>query len=76
MSGECPICSGEITDGRTTFTADIGSVVVVVRHVPAKVCEQCGEDWIVDAVAEQLEQIVSEARTVGKVVEVIDLQAA
>ncbi len=76
MNGTCPICSGEIGDGRTTFTIDIGSGVVVVRHVPARVCAQCGEDWIQDPIAERLEQIVTEARTVGKVVEVIDLQAA
>jgi YgiT-type zinc finger domain-containing protein len=76
MSGRCPICSGEITDGRTTFTVDLGSGVVVVRNVQARVCQQCGEDWIQDPVAAQLEKIVSDARTVGKIVEVIDLQAA
>ncbi len=76
MSEQCPICSGEIADGQTTFTVDLGSGVVVVRHVPASVCKQCGEDWIQDSVAERLEKIVANARTVGKVVEVIDLQAA
>jgi YgiT-type zinc finger domain-containing protein len=76
MSGKCPICSGEIAEGHTTFTADLGSGVVVVRHVPARVCQQCGEDWIPDSVAEQLERIVSEARGGGKIVEIIDLQAA
>jgi YgiT-type zinc finger domain-containing protein len=65
-----------MVEGQTTFTVDIGSGVVVVRHVPARVCRQCGEDWIRDAVAERLERIVSEAKTAGKVVEVIDLQAA
>ena len=76
MSEKCPICSGEIADGQTTFAVDVGSGVVVVRHVPARVCKQCGEDWIQDSVAERLEKIVSDARTSGKVVEVIDLQAA
>jgi YgiT-type zinc finger domain-containing protein len=76
MSEPCPICSGEIAAGQTTFTVDLGSGVVVVRHVPARVCKQCGEDWIQDPVAERLEKIVLDARTVGKIVEVIDLQAA
>jgi YgiT-type zinc finger domain-containing protein len=76
MSEKCPICSGEIADGQTTFAVDVGSGVVVVRHVPARVCMQCGEDWIQDSTAERLEKIVSDARTAGKVVEVIDLQAA
>ena len=76
MSEPCPMCSGEIAAGQTTFTVDLGSGVVVVRHVPARVCKQCGEDWIQDPVAERLEKIVLDARTVGKIVEVIDLQAA
>jgi len=25
---------------------DLGFGVVVVRNVPAKVCSQCGEEWI------------------------------
>lgn len=76
MSDKCPICGGGIADGQTTFTVDIGPGVVVVRHVPARVCLQCGEDWIQDPVAERLDKIVSEARTGGKIVEVIDLHAA
>jgi hypothetical protein len=33
--------------------------VVVVRHVPATICEQCGAEWIDDNNAEQLDQIVN-----------------
>jgi YgiT-type zinc finger domain-containing protein len=68
----CPLCGGRTTDGTTTFTADLGFGVVVVRHVPADVCEQCGEEWLNDEVAEQLERIVSEAREKQAVVEVTE----
>lgn len=59
---QCPICGGNKTDGRTTFTADLGSGVVVVRRVQATVCSQCGEEWIDDATARRLETVVDEAR--------------
>jgi hypothetical protein len=36
--------------------------VVVIRDVPATVCQQCGEEWISDAVSEKLEQIVNIAK--------------
>jgi hypothetical protein len=36
--------------------------VVVVRNVPALVCEQCGADWIEDEIAEHLEKTVNEVR--------------
>jgi YgiT-type zinc finger domain-containing protein len=58
----CPICGGTKIQGTTTFTVDLGFGVVVVRDVPALVCDQCGADWIEDAVAERLEQTVNNAR--------------
>ena len=41
---------------------ELGFGVVVVRHVPAMVCVQCGADWIEDDVVAQLEKHVDEAR--------------
>ena len=61
-SDQCPLCGGNKTDGRTTFTADLGSGVVVVRRVQATVCSQCGEEWIDDATARRLETVVDEVR--------------
>ena len=67
----CPICHGGIKQpGTTTFTVDLGFGVVVVRKVPADVCDQCGSDWIDDNVAEKLEQIVDAARKKHPIVEV------
>ena len=60
---QCPMCGGRKMPGTTTFSADLGSGVVVVRQVRATVCSQCGEEWIDDATAGQLEEIVNEART-------------
>ena len=66
----CPLCGGNKMPGETTFTADLGSGVVVVRRVPATVCPQCGEEWIDDVVASRLEQVVNEARLQHREVEV------
>ena len=71
----CPLCTGDLREGTTTFTADFGEGVVVVRHVSAQVCSQCGEAWIDDASAVQLEGLVEQARKKGTQVEVIDLAA-
>ena len=45
----CPICGGKKSKGKTTFSADLGSGIVVVRDVKARICWQCGEEWIDDA---------------------------
>jgi YgiT-type zinc finger domain-containing protein len=66
----CHICGGTKTQGTTTFTVDLGFGVVVIRNVPALVCEQCGADWIADETAEQLEITVNDARQRHRQVEV------
>jgi YgiT-type zinc finger domain-containing protein len=58
----CPLCGGSKQAGTTTFTAELGFGVVVVRNVPALVCAQCGADWIADEVAARIEELVEDAR--------------
>ncbi len=66
----CAVCGGAKMPGTTTFTAELGFGVVVVRHVPATVCSQCGADWIADDTAQRLERIIEEARKNHRQVEV------
>jgi YgiT-type zinc finger domain-containing protein len=70
-SPACPSCGGSRQPGRTTFAADLGSGVVVVRNVPAVVCSLCGEEWLDDATVQSLERITTEARTRKAQVEVV-----
>ncbi len=74
-SNKCPLCGGFKKEGSTTFTVDFGDGVVVVRHVPAKVCSQCGADWIADDIAEKLENVVANAKKKHSIVEVTSLIA-
>jgi YgiT-type zinc finger domain-containing protein len=69
----CPMCGGEKAPGRTTYSAELGTGVVVVRNVPAEICKQCGEEWIGPDVARALEQIVEKARLARAEVEVVAL---
>ncbi len=73
-SNKCPICNGEKEFSTTTFTVDLGTNLIVVRNTPATVCSTCGEEWIDDAVAKQLEEIVNEAKAKNRMVEVIDFK--
>ena len=73
-SGICPICGGTKTVGTTTFSADLGTGVVVVRDVRATVCSQCNEEWIDDATAKELERIVNDARSRRLQVEVVTMK--
>ena len=66
----CALCGGTKEPGTTTFTAELGFGVVVVRNVPATVCSQCGADWIDDEIAAHIETIVQDARKKHRQVEV------
>lgn len=71
----CPVCGGRKSPGEATFTADYGLGVVVVRHVPAMVCDQCGEEWLSAHVVRQLESFVDRARAAKREVEVVGYSA-
>jgi YgiT-type zinc finger domain-containing protein len=52
------MCKGTVQEGFSTFTADMGGSIVIIKNVPSRVCDQCGEASYNDEVARRLEQIV------------------
>jgi YgiT-type zinc finger domain-containing protein len=69
----CPLCGGRRKPGRTTYSVDLGEGLVVVRNVKAKICTQCGEEWIDNKTAKELERVTEEAREKRHQVEVLAL---
>lgn len=57
---KCFSCNGETKQVRTKFIVDLGPCVVIVKNVPAMVCQTCGETS--DEVAQKLETIVEAVR--------------
>ncbi|MGC8988647.1 MAG: type II toxin-antitoxin system MqsA family antitoxin [Verrucomicrobiia bacterium] len=72
-SDVCPLCGGQKKPGKVTFSADLGAGVVVVRNVRATICSQCGEEWIDNQTAKELESVVADARQKRMQVEVTTL---
>lgn len=68
----CPLCSGKKELSTVTFTVDLGISLIVIRNTPATVCSLCGEEWIADDVAENLEAVVAEAKEKKRMIEVVD----
>ena len=55
---KCGICKAEMEEKTVSYTEDIEEGVIVIRHVPAQVCTECGNIWYSGTVAIQLEKIV------------------
>ncbi len=70
---QCSICVGRVEPGTTTFAVDLKSGLIVVRNVPALVCTQCGEEWIEDSTAIELEQITARAKAQNSQLEVVSM---
>ena len=52
---KCVICkSGDTVPGKVTVTLQRGETVIVIRDVPAEICENCGEYYLDDAVASKV----------------------
>ena len=69
----CFICSGKVGKVTTTFVLDLKSSLIVVRNVPALVCTQCGEEWIEDSTAIELEQITERVKAQNSQLEVVSM---
>ena len=74
---KCPICrKGETEPGSATVTLERGGLTLVVKAVPAQVCNNCGESYVDEKVtAELLDEVESEARA-GAEINVRHFQAA
>ena len=63
---QCVVChNGSTLQGTTTVTFDRAGSTIVVRSVPAEICENCGEAYVAEAVTGSLLASVREARTAG-----------
>ena len=51
----CDLCCGALKPGRTTLEIWRGAEMLVIKDVPAEVCEQCNEAYISADVSERLD---------------------
>ncbi len=73
----CFYCKGQTVETTTKFIVDLGSCVVIVKNVPARVCQQCGETSYSNEVAQQLEKIVEAVKhSIMSEVAIIDYSQA
>jgi YgiT-type zinc finger domain-containing protein len=73
----CVICKqGQTRPGNITLTLERGDLILVVKDVPAQVCEVCGESYGDEATTQHLLDQVREASDAGVQVEVRTYVAA
>ena len=67
----CVICKQvEIKPGTATVTLERGGMTLVVKHVSARVCPNCGEEYVDEAAATGLMEAAEQAVQSGVQVDV------
>ena len=70
---KCGICKAEMEEATVTYTEDIEQGVIVIRHVPAQICTECGNTWYSGTIAAALEKIIDRFESsIGSEVSVIN----
>ena len=73
----CVICKhGDTQPGTTRIAVERGPTVLVVRGVPAEVCDNCGEAYLSADAVDRLQQMLTVAAQGGVQVEVREYIAA
>jgi YgiT-type zinc finger domain-containing protein len=74
---KCVVCkSGETQEGTTTVTLEREGLTLVVKGVPARICTNCGEDYVDERIAGQLLKLGEELASSGTQVEIRQFVAA
>ena len=73
----CVVCKhGETRPGVTTMVLQRGGATVVISDVPARVCSNCGEEYVDERVAESVLAAAEASARAGVRVEIRDYVAA
>ena len=74
---KCVICKhGETEPGTTTITLERDTLTLVVKGVPAQVCENCGEAYVDEATTRKLLETAEAEVSAGAQVEIREYKAA
>lgn len=67
---KCEVCgTGEREDKLIRYSLSIRERFVVVEHVPAMVCNRCGETTLTPEIVERLQRTISTTRTPDRTIE-------
>ncbi|KFN37756.1 hypothetical protein KN63_08365 [Smithella sp. F21] len=66
----CPFCGGDAVKEIVTFTYEEENKYIFIEHVPADVCERCGEKMYAPEVTDELLNIARQQLKPARKIEV------
>ncbi len=69
---KCPVCKhGETQPGVVTVTLQRGEATVIIKNVPAEVCDNCAEYYLSEEVMARVLALAEDAVAKGVEVEIL-----
>ena len=68
---ECFKCKGKLEYKRVNYFVDLADTIIIIKEVPAKVCQQCGEQYFDNKTSENIEKIVDQLKKLSTEVTVV-----
>jgi YgiT-type zinc finger domain-containing protein len=56
----CSFCKGKLREGKKEFVVKVKNEVVVIKDVPALVCDCCDEAYITPEISEKIDEVMEE----------------
>jgi len=73
---KCTLCKhGQTATGKTTVTLQREESTIIIKNVPAEICNNCGEYYLSEEIATRLLALAEEAVCKGAEVEILRFAA-
>jgi YgiT-type zinc finger domain-containing protein len=74
---DCVICkNGTTYDGKTTVALEKEGSVTIIKDVPARICQNCGQYYLDEGISDRILNIAQETFNKGIEVEIMHLKAS
>ncbi|UUX93124.1 type II toxin-antitoxin system MqsA family antitoxin [Methanoplanus endosymbiosus] len=54
----CSYCKGKLNTKKTEFIAESGEKIIVIREIPAYICNQCKEAYFTPEISRKIDEIM------------------
>jgi len=59
----CTLCKGTLRGGKTECIARVGDMIIVIKDVPALICDRCGETYYSVEVSRKMDSVMGDVHS-------------
>ncbi len=58
----CVMCRGNMKLDKINYSVDLKDRFILIKEVPALVCDQCGEQFLENEILQKIEKIIKDSK--------------